>query len=119
MDAFIFSRLRCRFYFTKICRFTFTNNCRFKVTYYRGTNENTNGLVRQYLPKHTSFEFITDEMLQSIESNLNRRPRKRLNYYTPDEYYKLLTDTREKSCNLILNSGFENQLGNANIIKTE
>ena len=62
----------------------------------RGTNENTNGLVRQYLPKHTSFEFITDEMIQSIENNLNRRPRKRLNYYTPDEYYKSLTNTGEK-----------------------
>jgi transposase, IS30 family len=53
----------------------------------RGTNENTNGLVRQYLPKKTSFAHITQEHLDQIAAKLNARPRKRLGYQTPEECY--------------------------------
>jgi IS30 family transposase len=51
----------------------------------RGTNENTNGLIRQYFPKKTDFSQIPVEHLARVESILNNRPRKRLNYQTPLE----------------------------------
>ncbi len=53
----------------------------------RGTNENTNGLLRQYFPKGTSFEDITDERLQQVVDLINNRPRKRLGYKTPLEIF--------------------------------
>jgi transposase, IS30 family len=53
----------------------------------RGTNENTNGLLRQYLPKKTSFHNLTEEALQKIEDKLNNRPRKCLGYQTPFEVF--------------------------------
>jgi IS30 family transposase len=53
----------------------------------RGTNENTNGLIRQYLPKHTSMEHLTQRDCQRIADTLNRRPRKRLGFRTPEEVY--------------------------------
>lgn len=49
----------------------------------RGTNENTNGLVRWYLPKGTDFDTISDEQIEAIEFALNSRPRKRLGWRTP------------------------------------
>lgn len=49
----------------------------------RGSNENLNGLVRQYIPKKTDFETLTDEFIQSIENKLNNRPRKRHAYKNP------------------------------------
>jgi len=49
----------------------------------RGSNENLNGLVRQYLPKKTDFTQITDQEINNIEIKLNNRPRKRFNYETP------------------------------------
>lgn len=51
----------------------------------RGTNENTNGLIRQFLPKNSSFGKVTDEEIKYIEDNLNNRPRKVLGYLTPLE----------------------------------
>ena len=54
--------------------------------YQRGTNENTNGLIRQYLPKGTDFKNVTNEELKAIENKLNNRPRKSLDYLTPNEY---------------------------------
>ena len=51
----------------------------------RGTNENTNGLIRDYLPKKTDFTTIPDEEIAFVEHELNTRPRKRLNYLTPLE----------------------------------
>jgi transposase, IS30 family len=51
----------------------------------RGTNENTNGLVRQYLPKRQSMAHLTQHDCNRIATKLNRRPRKRLNYRTPEE----------------------------------
>ena len=53
----------------------------------RGTNENTNGLVRQYLPKRQSMAHLTQHDCNRIATKLNRRPRKRLNYRTPEECY--------------------------------
>lgn len=53
----------------------------------RGTNENTNGLVRQYLPKKTSFAHVTQADCDAIAAHLNARPRKRLGYKTPEECY--------------------------------
>ncbi|MCR4859800.1 MAG: IS30 family transposase [Bacteroidales bacterium] len=57
----------------------------------RGTNENTNGLIRQYLPKKTNFDNISDQDLEKIQMRLNSRPRKRLGYSTPNEIFKSLT----------------------------
>jgi len=51
----------------------------------RGCNENTNGLIRQYLPKGTNFKDITNSDLAIIVKKLNHRPRKCLNYQTPHE----------------------------------
>jgi IS30 family transposase len=51
----------------------------------RGTNENTNGLIRDYFPKKTNFTEIPDEMIAEVEYDLNTRPRKRLNWSTPLE----------------------------------
>ena len=53
----------------------------------RGTNENTNGLIRQYLSKRTSLAHVTQEECDEIASKLNARPRKRLGYKTPEECY--------------------------------
>ena len=54
----------------------------------RGTNENTNGLFRQFLPKGTSFADISDNDLQRIVDLINNRPRKRLGFRTPLEVLK-------------------------------
>ena len=53
----------------------------------RGTNENTNGLLRQYLPKRQSMAHLTQHDCNRIATKLNRRPRKRLGYRTPEECY--------------------------------
>ena len=55
----------------------------------RGTNENTNGLVRQYLPKGTDFTQVTSDNVQWIEDKLNNRPRKCLGFKTPKEMMDL------------------------------
>ena len=51
----------------------------------RGTNENTNGLIRRYLPKGTDFNEINEKTLQIIQEKLNNRPRKIIGYKTPKE----------------------------------
>lgn len=53
----------------------------------RGTNENTNGLVRQYFPKGSDFSKITERDIQQAMACLNNRPRKRLNYRTPQRVF--------------------------------
>ena len=65
-----------RFYFAAPCH-----------SWERGTSENTNGLVRQYLPKRTSTAHVTQRACNRISRNLNSRPRKRLGYRTPEECY--------------------------------
>ena len=51
----------------------------------RGTNENTNGLIRRYLPKGTDFNQIDEKLLMKIQEKLNNRPRKIIGYKTPQE----------------------------------
>jgi len=51
----------------------------------RGTNENTNGLIRRYLPKGTDFNDIDEKTLQIIQHKLNNRPRKIIGFKTPKE----------------------------------
>lgn len=58
----------------------------------RGTNENTNGLIRQYFPKQRNFTTITDEEVNSVMERLNNRPRKCLGFQTPNEVF-LTNDT--------------------------
>ena len=53
----------------------------------RGSNENANGLVREYLPKGTDLSLHTHQALASIEASLNNRPRKILGYRTPAEVF--------------------------------
>jgi IS30 family transposase len=61
----------------------------------RGSNENTNGLLREYLPKGTDLSRHTARQLQAIEDELNDRPRKRLGYRTPrEELDKLITENQ-------------------------
>ena len=61
----------------------------------RGANENINGLIRQYFPKKTSFENISDDDVKRVEEILNNRPRKKLNFLTPNEFLLLnLSDTK-------------------------
>jgi IS30 family transposase len=54
----------------------------------RGTNENTNGLLRYYFPKGTDFRTILEKEVAIVVKNLNNRPRKCLNYQTPHEVYR-------------------------------
>ncbi len=54
----------------------------------RGTNENTNGLIRQYLPKGMSMAPVTQQDCNAIARQLNQRPRKRLGFRTPEECYE-------------------------------
>lgn len=54
----------------------------------RGTNENTNGLLRQYLPKGTSMAHLSQQDCNRLAAKLNSRPRKRLGYRTPEECYE-------------------------------
>jgi transposase, IS30 family len=53
----------------------------------RGTNENTNGLLRQFFPKGTDFKLVSESELDRVESLLNNRPRKCLNYRSPAEVF--------------------------------
>jgi transposase, IS30 family len=53
----------------------------------RGLNENTNGLIRQYFIKGSSFENITDKDVEEVMEKLNHRPRKTLNYKTPHSVF--------------------------------
>jgi transposase, IS30 family len=53
----------------------------------RGLNENTNDLVRQYFPKGSCFEEVTERMIKRAKGQLNRRQRKTLGYATPTEVF--------------------------------
>lgn len=53
----------------------------------RGTNENTNGLIRQYFPKSINFDQVRDIEVKRVMDKLNRRPRKTLGFKTPSEVF--------------------------------
>ena len=53
----------------------------------RGTNENTNGLIRQYLPKRQSMKKLRQKRCDDIAEELNNRPRKRYDYKTPNQCF--------------------------------
>jgi len=56
----------------------------------RGTNENTNGLIRQYFPKGTDFSDITTREIRRVQRQLNDRPHAALGFYKPDEVFNQL-----------------------------
>lgn len=58
------------------------------ASWQRGTNENTNGLLRQFFPKGTEFTHVSHHELREVVSLMNDRPRKRLGYRTPRETLK-------------------------------
>lgn len=64
----------------------------------RGTNENTNGLLRQYLPKSADLAALTQRELNAVAARLNNRPRQTLNWMTPNEAW----DAQLKSLNVAL-----------------
>lgn len=68
----------------------------------RGTNENTNGLLRQYFPKGMDFRKITQEMLDKAVAEINNRPRKRLGWKSPQEkmWQNAALIASKKSCDL-------------------
>jgi len=78
----ISSGLDCQFYFADPY-----------ASWQRGTNENTNGLIRQYLPSQRDLGTLTGGEIQKIEKRLNHRPRKCLGFLTPHEVFY---DTRLK-----------------------
>lgn len=64
----------------------------------RGSNENTNGLIRQYIPKGTDFDTLTQDDILAIQEKINNRPRKRLAFSTPNDIFVKLTRLDPKSC---------------------
>lgn len=65
----------------------------------RGTNENTNGLIRQYFPKGTDFRNVSIAEIKEAERRLNSRPRKVLEFFTPSEKFYELTTNRKIAIN--------------------
>jgi transposase, IS30 family len=57
------------------------------ASWQRGSNENYNGLLRQYIPKKRRLSTVTDEELKMIEDRFNHRPRKRLGFKTPHQVF--------------------------------
>ena len=57
------------------------------ASWQRGSNENFNGLLRQYIPKKRPLSTVTDKELRMIQDRLNNRPRKRLGFKTPNEVF--------------------------------
>jgi IS30 family transposase len=60
----------------------------------KGGVENINGLIREYLPKGINLDTVTDLEIQEIEDKLNNRPRKKLNYLTPNEVITIELEKR-------------------------
>lgn len=53
----------------------------------KGNVENTNKLIRQYIPKGTDISTVTDKRIEAIQKKINSRPREKLNFYTPNEVF--------------------------------
>lgn len=65
--------------------------CHPQCSWERGTNENTNGLIREYFPKKMDFRTIQKQEVKQVERLLNRRPRKCLDFQTPEEVHRAKT----------------------------
>jgi IS30 family transposase len=63
----------------------------------RGNNENTNGLLRQYMPKVTDFSHLTRDDLDAIAYQMNTRPRIVLNYRSPLGVYSKILDNMKQA----------------------
>ena len=62
------------------------------ASWQKGAIENANKLIRQYIPKGTDFNLITDDFIYSVQLKINRKPREKLNFSTPkDEFFKFLS----------------------------
>jgi len=61
----------------------------------RGSNENLNGLIRQYIPKKTDFSTLKDEYIQYVEDELNNRPRKRFDFESPNTIFNQLIENNK------------------------
>jgi IS30 family transposase len=62
----------------------------------RGLNENTNGLIRQFIPKKQNLKELDEKVIATVQENLNNRPRKSLGFLTPIEFYQA-ADKKTKS----------------------
>jgi transposase, IS30 family len=83
----ISKELKCDFYFAHAYS-----------SWERATNENTNGLIRQYFPKNRDFRSISDKELIHAMKRLNNRPRKRLGFKTPNQvFFNQLSNVALKS----------------------
>jgi len=85
--AEIARKLHVDFYFAHPCH-----------SWERGANENMNGLIRQYIPKSTSFEQLTENDIALIQNKLNNRPRKKLGFLTPIEFFYANFATNNELC---------------------
>ena len=72
----IAKKLKCDFYFAHPYS-----------SWERGLNENTNGLIRQYIPKKTSFETVSKENIKEYQHKINRRPRLTLDFEEPKNLF--------------------------------
>jgi IS30 family transposase len=82
----------------------FSLKCYFATPYHsweRGSNENLNGLIRQYLPKGVCMQEVTQTYCDAMGHRLNSRPRKRYGYRTPQAIY----DAKSRNCTSRLNPG--------------
>ena len=70
----------------------------------RGLNENTNGLIRQYVPKGTALDTLSDKQIHHIMDRLNHRPRKGLAFQTPYESLSKETAVQPEHCKIALTS---------------
>ncbi|MDR1542998.1 MAG: IS30 family transposase, partial [Prevotellaceae bacterium] len=55
----------------------------------KGAVENTNKLIRQYIPKKTNFDTLNYQQIKEIQHQINSRPRKKLGFYSPKEIFYL------------------------------
>ncbi len=67
------------------------------ASWQRGSNENYNRLVRQYIPKKVDFDYVSHDYVQYVEKQLNNRPRKRFGYLSPNQRFSEKRNTLGES----------------------